>query len=408
VGAFGGGAGLYAMREEYSLTKEAFLQMWNLLEDDGVISISAWMDYPSRNSLKITATIAETAEAAGLSTIQSHLAAIRSWGTISFLLKKSPLTSTDTSQIRQFCDRLFFDPVLLPGIIPEERSFYNGMNDTSFFSYTDELLSGNRKRFYKDYDFYLEPATDDKPYFSQYLRLKSLPHLTSIFGSQSVPFLELGWLISIITFLQLSILALLLIILPLFKIGWKGRYRLSTFLYFSGLGIGYMFLEIVLIQRFILFFGNPVYAVAWVIGVMLIASGAGSYFSSGLGIKRTTMKKILLSITAILLAYSFMLPVFLQTITGLPVFVKLIISIMIIAIPAFLMGMPFPLGLRLISALEEKNIPWAWGINGCMSVISAALAALLAVEAGFTVVMLLSAIAYAICLLAVVRFRMRT
>ena len=73
VGAFGGGAGLYAMREEYTLTKEAFLQMWNLLEDDGVISITTWMDYPFRNPLKIAATIAETAEAAKLSSIHSHI-----------------------------------------------------------------------------------------------------------------------------------------------------------------------------------------------------------------------------------------------------------------------------------------------------------------------------------------------
>ena len=177
------------MREEYSLTKEAFLQMWGLLEDDGVISISAWMDYPFRNPLKIAATLAETAETAGLPSIYSHMTAVRSWGTISFLLKKTPLSSSDTSGIRQFCNDLFFDPVFLPGLSPGERTAYNGMNDTSFFAYMDELLTGKRERLYKDYDFQLRPATDDKPYFSQFLRWKSLPHLSGVFGSQSVPFL---------------------------------------------------------------------------------------------------------------------------------------------------------------------------------------------------------------------------
>jgi len=399
VGAFGGSAGLYAMREEYSLTKEAFLQMWNLLEDDGVISITAWMDYPFRNPLKIAATIAEIAEAAGLSSLDSHITAVRSWGTISFLLKKSPLSSSDTSAIRQSCDKLFFDPVFLPGLSKEERTVYNGMNDTSFFVYMDELLSGKREKLYKDYDFYLHPATDDKPYFSQFLRWKSLPHLTSIFGTQSVPFLELGWLISVMTFFQLSLLALVLIILPLFKIGWKGSHKFWTLMYFSGLGIGYMFLEIVLIQQFILFFGNPVYAVALVIGVMLLASGAGSYYSSRFLLKRSVMQRILLMIIGLLLFYSFLLSTFLQNITGLSIGLKLGISLIIIAIPSMLMGMPFPMGLRLLSCIEEKNIPWAWGINGCMSVISAALATLLAVEAGFTVVMIVAAFAYAICLL---------
>lgn len=399
VGAFGGGAGLYAMREEYSLTKEAFLQMWNLLEDDGVISITAWVDYPFRNPLKIAATIAETAEAAGLSSLDSHITAVRSWGTVSFLLKKSPLSSTDTSAIRQFCNKLYFDPVFLPGLSQEERTVYNGMNDTSFFVYMDELLSGKREKLYKDYDFYLRPATDDKPYFSQFLRWKSLPHLTSIFGTQSVPFLELGWLISVMTFFQLSLLALVLIILPLFKIGWKGSHKFWTLMYFSGLGIGYMFLEIVLIQQFILFFGNPVYAAALVIGVMLLASGAGSYYSSRFLLKRSVMQRILLMIVGLLLFYSFFLSTFLQNITGLFIGLKLGISLIIIAIPSMLMGMPFPMGLRLLSGIEEKNIPWAWGINGCMSVISAALATLLAVEAGFTVVMIVAAFAYAICLL---------
>jgi spermidine synthase len=407
VGAFGGGAGLYAMREEYSLTKEAFLQMWNLLEDDGVISITAWMDYPFRNPLKIAATIAETAEAAGLSPIQSHIIAVRSWGTISFLLKKSPLSSSDTSAIRKFCNKLFFDPVVLSGLSDEERTIYNGMNDESFFAYMDELLSGKRENLYKDYDFYLRPATDDKPYFSQFLRWKSLPHLSNIFGSQLVPFLELGWLISIITFLQLSLLALLLIILPLFKIGWKGSRKLWTLLYFSGLGIGYMFLEIVLIQQFILFFGNPVYAAALVIAAMMLASGAGSYYSSSLRVKRSIMQRILLMIVVLLLLYSFFLSAFLQNITGLSIGLKLGISLIIIAIPSLLMGMPFPMGLRLLSGIEEKNIPWAWGINGCMSVISAALATLLAVEAGFTVVMILAAFAYATCLLAMYGYRLK-
>ena len=404
IGSFGGTAGLYAMREEYSLTKEAFLQMWSLLDDDGVISINVWMDYPFRNPLKITATIAEVTEAVGISSLRSHLTAVRSWGTISFLLKKSPFTSSDTAAIRQFCNRLFFDPVFLPGVSREERMFYNGMNDSSFFSYMDELLSGNRERLYDEYDFYLRPATDDKPYFSQYLRLKSLPHLKSIFGSQSVPFLELSWLISIVTFLQLSLLALLLIILPLFKMGWKGHYKFGTLLYFSGIGIGYMLLEIVLLQKFILFFGNPVYAAAWVIGIMLIGSGIGSYYSSGIQTNWSVLKKILLMIAGILLVYSFFLPALLQNIIGSSMALKLAISIIIIAIPSLLMGIPFPMGLKLLSAIEEKNTAWAWGINGCMSVISAALAALLAVEVGFMIVMLLAVLAYTLSLLAAFSF----
>jgi len=155
-----------------------------------------------------------------------------------------------------------------------------------------------------------------------------------------------------------------------------------------------MFFEIVLIQKFILFFGNPVYSAAIVICVMLLASGAGSYFSSRLLPARSTMQRILLIIFLILLVYTFFLSPLLQQVASLSDFFKLFISTIIIACPAFFMGMPFPLGLRMQAIIEEKNIPWAWGINSCMSVISAALATLLTVDAGFSVVIMLAAIFY--------------
>src|SRR4030095_1846583 len=402
IGAFGGGVGLYAMREEYSLTKEAFSKMWNLLEDDGVISITTWMDYPFRNSLKITATLAETLNKAGITNYQSHFAAVRSWATITYLLKKTPFTSADTTAVREFCSDYFFDPLLLPGLRPGERMIHNGISDSGFFTYTDELLSGNRNKLYEEYGFHIKPATDDQPYFSQFLRWKSLPQLSIVFGSQNVSFIELGWLISAITFLQIALLAVLLILLPLFKLRRisRGSNKSWTLFYFSGLGIGYMFFEIVLIQKFILFFGNPVYAAAMVICVMLLASGAGSYFSSRLLPTGSRMQRILLIIFLILLLYTFFLSSMLQQIASLPDLFKLFISVFIIACPALMMGMPFPLGLRAQALIEEKNIPWAWGINGCMSVISAALATLLTVDAGFSVVIMLAAIFYAVSMVS--------
>jgi hypothetical protein len=239
-----------------------------------------------------------------------------------------------------------------------------------------------------------------------------LPHLSNVFGSQNVSFIELGWLISVITFLQITLMAVLLIVAPLFKLHRvsRGSKKNWTLLYFSGLGIGYMFFEIVLIQKFILFFGNPVYASAIVICVMLLASGAGSYYSSRLLPASKVMQRILLMIFLFLLGYTFGLRSLLQQIASLPDLFKLITSMLIIACPAFLMGMPFPLGLRAQAMIEEKNIPWAWGINGCMSVISASLATLLTVETGFSTVIMLAAICYAVSMMSVwlVRGRMNS
>ncbi len=400
LGAFGGGSGLYAMREEYTLTKEAFFKMWNLLEEDGVISITAWMDYPFRYSLKITASLAETLQDAGINDHQSHLAAIRSWGTITFILKKTALAASDTAMLRKFCNDYFFDPLWLPGLKTEERTAYNEISDSAFFVYADELIAGHREKFYNDYGFHIRPATDDKPYFSQFLRWKSLPQLSAIFGSQNVSFLELGWLIALINFLMISLLAVLLILLPLVKPGWRGTNKGWTVLYFSGLGAGYMLLEIVLIQKFILFFGNPVYAAAFVICAMLLSSGGGSYYSPSLLPAPAVMRRILFLIFLILLLYTFFLSPLLNMVAGYPDFLKILISLPIGACPAILMGMPFPLGLRALAGSGEKNIPWAWGINSGVSVISAALAALLAVETGFSTVIFFAAVFYAISMLS--------
>ena len=405
VGAFGGGTGLYSMREEYTLTKEAFLKMWNLLEDDGIISITAWMDYPFRYSLKITSTLAETLGAAGISDSHSQLAAVRSWGTVTFILKKTGFSTLDTLVIRKFCNNYLFDPMWLPGLKTEERTLYNQISDSSFFIYADELLSGNREKQYSEYGFHIRPATDNKPYFSQFLRWKSLPQLAAIFGSQTISFLELGWLIAVVNFLMISLLAVLLILLPLMKPGWRGSLKGWTVLYFSGLGAGYMLMEIVLIQKFILFFGNPVYAASFVICAMLLSSGAGSYFSSRLFPGRIVIRKILLLIIIILLLYTFLLSPLLNIVAGYPDLLKVFISLPLVAFPAILMGMPFPLGMRAVAAVGEKNVPWAWGINSSVSVISAALATLMAVELGFSAVIFSAAVFYALCILSMYLFK---
>jgi hypothetical protein len=133
---------------------------------------------------------------------------------------------------------------------------------------------------------------------------------------------------------------------------------------------------------------------------MLLSSGAGSYFSSGIQLKRSAILRILLAIVVILVIYSIFLSSFLQWVTGSHVVIKLLTSLILIALPAFFMGFPFPTGLTLCSQTEERNVPWAWGINGCASVISASLASLLAVELGFAVVIVLATLAYVTCLLS--------
>lgn len=400
IGSFEGSSGLYAMQEQYLLTKESITEMRDRLMPNGVICITCWIDYPFRNPLKVLSTLTEVAEENSSEDPSRFIAGVRSWGTITFILKHSPITQEESEQIRDFCRTMLFDPVILPDLKLNERKRFNRIQDEKFFEYIDEILLPERKQLYSEYDFYLKPAEDDKPFFSQFLRLNNVSHLSELFGTRSIPFFETGYVFALFTLIQVSIASVVIILLPLFKLGFKGRNKLKVLLYFCGIGIGYMSVEIVLIQRFILYFGNAIYSAASIISSMLICSGIGSYFSSRINPKKNYPTAIFITIAALLLLYTvFLTSITRETIT-FPLEAKYILAFLIIAPLSFLMGFPFPLGIRVLSAGNIEQIPWAWGINGSFSVISSTAAAIIAVELGFSWVMVIASAAYLLPLTA--------
>jgi hypothetical protein len=160
-----------------------------------------------------------------------------------------------------------------------------------------------------------------------------------------------------------------------------------------------MFVEMVFIQRFILYFGNAVYSASAVITSLLFFSGIGSYYSNFF-LKRGNGVSIVLSfIVTILFIYSFVLTPLLQQTVHLNLLLKCLIVFLIAAPLAFCMGIPFPAGLTHVSRRDMQAVPWAWAVNGCISVISTALATIIAVEMGFFWVMLFATVAYCLPLL---------
>ncbi|MBW1750376.1 MAG: spermidine synthase-like protein, partial [Deltaproteobacteria bacterium] len=402
VGSFGGASGLFALQEQYLLTKEAFFELWRHLSPDGVVLVSTWLDSPTRNSLRLAATIVETLEEVGVDA-HRHLAAVRGWNMITFIVKRSPLTSPDIEQIRSFCRRLQFDPALLPGLQAQERAQYHTPSDPYFFDNLDSLFSpAHRRELYNSYDFNLRPVSDNRPFFSQFLRWQSIPHLINLFGQRTMPFLELGYCIVLISFGQMVVVAILLILLPLLRLGLPGRTGLKrwTIPFFSGLGLGYMFFEIMLIHQLVLFFGHPIFAAAAGISSLLIFSGLGSLIS-GLLPSRSSHGLAAALVALILLLYLFILPPLLNLTNTLPILGKTLVFLLVIAPPAVAMGMPFPLGLARLARHSKSQAAWAWGINGCVSVVSTGLAAIIAVEFGFSAVMFIACVAYGLAALAV-------
>lgn len=394
IGSFGGSAGLFALQEQYGLTVDAFTSMWERLDESGALAVTSWMDYPYRNPLRVAATLVEMLQRAGVEDPTDHLAAVRSWGTVTFVAQRQPFTADQIERVRLVCRRLLFDPVLLPGVTGKERVQYNQVLDNSFFNHVDAILSDDRQSFYSAYPFRVAPATDNRPYFSQFVRWNHIDVLRTHFGDGSIPFFELGTLIVALTLIQIAIAALVLIVVPLARTGWVGRRRWWTFLYFGGLGTGYMFFEIIMIQRYVLFFGHSVLAVAAVFTILLFGSGIGSLLSQNLDPTRHSMALVAGGVAAMIFLVTASLPAIMGATIHAASGVKVVIAIATLGPVAILMGMPFPVGLRSLAGRSPTHVPWAWGINGCLSVTSTAAATLLLVEAGATAVLLLAAAAY--------------
>jgi hypothetical protein len=183
-------------------------------------------------------------------------------------------------------------------------------------------------------------------------------------------------------------------------LGWKGADKRWLLGYFAAIGLGYMFVEIVLIKYFVPYLGHPIYSIAAVISLMLIFSGLGSLYASKFSMNSRNLWRIFTTVSGLSLLYAALLSPALSVSQTWPLVWKLMLMISLIGIPAFFMGMPFPIGLKMIASKSESQVPWAWGINGCFSVISSALAPLIALEMGFSAVLMIGGLAYFLALIS--------
>jgi hypothetical protein len=400
IGSFGGNAGLFALHEQPLFTREALQNAWSKLRPQGLLTVTAWVDYPLRNPLRLLATLVETLQDAGIAKPSDRIAAVRSWGTITFCVKRTPFSAEDLTRIRKFANNWSFDPAILPDLRPEERQQYNRLQDDSIFKLFEAIFEPGRSQLYRGYPFRINPVSDDQPFFSQFLRWDRLEMLIGLYGQHSVPFLELGMLVAGLATVILSLLAGLLILLPLAALP-RGGQRWKTLLYFGGLGIGYMWVELALIHRFVFYLGQPVYAAALVVAVLLIGSAAGSALTGRFSPCRPWRWSA--AVAGTLLLYALLLGQLLHMTLPLSLPGRVAITVLMLAPAAVVMGIPFPLGLRHLNQIRQAEVPWAWGINGCLSVVGAAVATILAVEVGYNLLLLLAAGAYLVP--TMIRFR---
>lgn len=409
-------AGLYALNESYLYTLEGIREYLRRLTPDGMLAITRWVSLPPKAGLKLVATAIEALRQLGVKDPGKHLIMIRGWSTFTLVISKRPFTQNQLKQLRGFNSERFFDSVYFPGISVEEVNSYNILAEPYYYQGVVSLLGDEAERFIDRYKFDIRPATDDRPYFFNFFKWSTLPEILSLYRRGGFSLLELGYPVLILTLLQSIVVSLLLIILPLVLIkrinGGTGRaiactasaarrekremsgYAGWVMLYFLAIGFAYLYIEIAFIQRFILFLGNPLHAAAVVIAGFLLFSGLGSQRAGKP--ESWSVHTAVFILSTIALTYLWLLPYLFDWLAWLPAPYRVALSLILIAPLAYCMGMPFPLGLARVSRQAPQLVPWAWGINGCASLISAILATLLALHLGFTWVILFALVLYLI------------
>jgi Spermine/spermidine synthase domain len=410
-------AGLYALQEGYLYTVEALNLYLENISANGYLSITRWVKSPPRDTLKLVATAIKALQHGKSHTVGNKIILIRSWQTSTLLLKKTPFSDKEIKKVIEFCKKRGFDLAWYPGIKFFETNRYNKFELPYFYLATKQLLSKKRDSFFKNYKYQLRPATDDKPFFHHFFKWKLLPELIKTRTQGGLVLVEMGYLILIITLIIAIVSSMILIALPLFFIHYKTKcepshqkhailnqslkIKFKIIGYFFLIGLAFLFIEIAFMQKFIVFLHHPIISIPVILTTFLVFAGIGSGMTHQLR-KHITNHELfnyaIAAITFINILYLFGLSTLFSATSSLPITIKMMMSIIIVSPLALFMGMPLPLAMNTLQKTVKEYIPWAWGINGCASVISAVLATILAIHLGFNRVIIIAIFFYLCCI----------
>ena len=325
---------------------------------------------------------------------QNHLVAIRSLQTLTLLVSNSPVKEKMINKTREFAKDRLFDLVYYPGIDKTLVNRFIQLEKPVYYQALQQLLSDKKERFVNGYDFDISAATDNRPYFYNFFKPAVFRYIKT-YGPSQLPVTEWGYLVLVMILLPVLGISFVFILFPLLATGRKAEGPKKTILlYFSLIAVGYFFIEMPMIQKMILFLGHPAYSFSVIISGLLVFSGIGSLCSTRLfpETKRIFFATCLIIFLTVLYIL-FMDTVFSFFIT-LPIGLKIVLTLIMIAPLGFFMGIPFPCAMNFLKQADHFSLAWAWGINGFFSVISILIATLLAIIYGFKAVMIVAMLCY--------------
>lgn len=382
LAALSGGA--YVLAESYIYTVESLEQSLGALTPDGVFSWTRDVNVPPREMLRLTGLAAEALRRMGVEEPGDHIAIVanETGQNATLLVSRSPLREEQLAGLREWAAANNFSMLQDP-LVRLDNTF------------THYLYAEDPRAFERAYTFHIFPVTDDNPFFYNYFKWGNL-HFSDAYEGRLNRF-PIGNLILITLFTMALVTAALFIVVPLARYrrdGLRAPGAPPVLAYFSLLGAGYIFVQIVLIQRFTLFIGYPIHATTTTIAAMLAFSALGSLLSGRLLRGPGQLRAVLLAVAALIALYIVALPPIFAALLRLPDPARLLTSVLLLAPLSTVMGMPFPTGLRQLGERAPELVPWAWGMNGVFSVFGSVVVILVSMVSSFTAALTCGALCY--------------
>lgn len=388
----GAQASSYSFSESYLYTAEAFDAFLEHLTGNGMVSFLRFAFDEPREMLRLMTTATEALERIGVSDPARHIVIIHSGSVVfaNLTVKRSPFSAEEIKRLEALVKRNGFYFLYHP---------YRRLGN----AYDDFFNTADREAFYKHYPYRVRPVSDDDPFFFNYTKLGQLTRAPRI---DSFWLYWLGQTILLYGALLITSLSLLFIVVPLFVVYRRhqvirGKYRFMG--YFLCLGLAFMFIEIVLMQRFTLFLGQPIYALSLVLFCLLVFAGMGSWVTRQLPVDSPRVLWVVFGGLIGTLFFTYLLTDLLfNALLHTSILIRLAVSVALLAPPAFLMGFAFPLAVKLALRFSPRMTPWGWAINGYAGVLGSFASVILGMLFGFKLVYAVALLLYAIAALLLV------
>ena len=389
-------SGAFTLSENNIYTVEAFDEFLGHLAPGGVLAVTRWYD-PSnpKEFLRLVALGREALERRGVSaaTVHQHFVLATDGerrGTL--LLNRDPFTAADlqglASKAVEANLRLLFTPQ------PTAPPFAGVAFIDSYLRAPDDPA------FLAKLAYDASPVHDDRPFFFYTLRRAEVLSMLGNLGKLDLR--NLGVAILLMLLILSAALTLVLVVVPLLvferRLLSEDRNRkLRVLGYFLCLGLGFILVEIGFMQRFVLFLGHPMYALAVILASLLAASGAGSALSTWGTVRFGTagyVRRAVGLLVGVLALYAVVLTPLFHALLGIPLGIRITIAVVLVSAPGLLMGALLPSGVRVANELGRGTVAWGWGLNGAASVVGSILAMALSMNFGFTLSLVAGILVY--------------